>query len=169
LGREHVLDFTGADSQSERPEGAVRGRVRVAAHDHHARLGEAQLGADHVHDSLLRRPEVEQLQPEVPRVHRERLELPCGNRIGDRRRAVSGGDVVIHRRYRQRRSAHPAPRLPQPLERLWRRHLVDQMQVHVQERRALRELMDDVRVPDLVEQGPRRHALRGSGLGVWVA
>src|SRR3989442_13884053 len=39
------------------------------------------------------------------------------------------------------------------------------MQVHVQERRALRELMDDVRVPDLVEQRPCRHALRGSGLG----
>ncbi len=107
------------------------GGVGVAAHDHHARLGEAQLGADHVHDSLQWRPEIEQLQPEVPRVYRQRLELPRGNRIGDRRRAVPRGDVVVHRRHRQRRPAHPAPRLPQPLERLGRGHLVNQVQVHV--------------------------------------
>jgi hypothetical protein len=38
----HVLDLGGADAERERAERAVRGRVGVAAHDGHARLGEAQ-------------------------------------------------------------------------------------------------------------------------------
>src|SRR5262249_26690474 len=52
LRREHVLDLARADAERERPEGAVGGGVRIAAHHCHARLGDAQLGADHVHDAL---------------------------------------------------------------------------------------------------------------------
>ncbi len=52
LRRQHVLDLARADPERERAERAVRGGVRVAAHDRHARLGDAQLGADHVHDPL---------------------------------------------------------------------------------------------------------------------
>ena len=53
LGREDVLDLAGADAEGERPERAVRGRVRVAADDRHARLGDPELRADDVHDALL--------------------------------------------------------------------------------------------------------------------
>ena len=52
LRRQHVLDLARADPERERPERAVRRGVRVAADDRHARLGHAQLGADHVHDPL---------------------------------------------------------------------------------------------------------------------
>ena len=52
LRREHVLDLARADAEGERAEGAVRGGVRVAADDRHAGLGDAELGADHVHDPL---------------------------------------------------------------------------------------------------------------------
>ena len=52
LGGEHVLDLARADAERERAEGAVGGGVRVAADDRHAGLGDAELGADHVHDAL---------------------------------------------------------------------------------------------------------------------
>ena len=54
LGGEHVLDLAGADAEGQRAEGAVGGGVAVAAHDRHARLGEALLGADDVDDALVR-------------------------------------------------------------------------------------------------------------------
>jgi hypothetical protein len=52
LGGQHVLDFAGADAEGQRAKRAVRGGVAVAADDGHARLGQAQLRADHVHDAL---------------------------------------------------------------------------------------------------------------------
>ena len=52
LGGEHVLDLARADAEGERAERAVGRGVAVAAHDGHARLGEALLGADDVHDAL---------------------------------------------------------------------------------------------------------------------
>ena len=53
LGGEHVLDLARADAEGDRTEGAVGGGVGVAAHDGHARLGEALLGPDDVDDALL--------------------------------------------------------------------------------------------------------------------
>ena len=55
LRREHVLDLGRADPERERAEGAVRGRVAVAADDRHARLRQAELGPDHVDDPLAAR------------------------------------------------------------------------------------------------------------------
>ena len=54
LRREHVFDFAGAKPQREGTEGAVCRRMRIAAHDQHARLRRAELGRDHVHDALIR-------------------------------------------------------------------------------------------------------------------
>src|SRR5256886_3838989 len=42
LRREHVADLGGADAEGQRPEGAVRAGVAVAAHDGLARLREAR-------------------------------------------------------------------------------------------------------------------------------
>ena len=52
LGGEHVLDLARADPEGEGAERAVGRGVAVAAHDRHARLGEALLGADDVDDAL---------------------------------------------------------------------------------------------------------------------
>ena len=52
LGGEHVLDLRGADAHRQCAERAVRRGVAVAAHDRHARLGQAQLRSDDVHDAL---------------------------------------------------------------------------------------------------------------------
>ena len=53
LGGQHVLDLARADAEGERAEGAVGGRVAVAADDRHARLGPALLGPDDVDDALV--------------------------------------------------------------------------------------------------------------------
>ena len=42
LGREDHLDLARPDPERERPERAVGARVRVAADDRHARLGQAR-------------------------------------------------------------------------------------------------------------------------------
>src|SRR5262249_58400841 len=55
LAREHVAHLARADAERERAEGPVGARVAVAARDRHARLGQAELGPDHVHDALMAR------------------------------------------------------------------------------------------------------------------
>ena len=105
LGRQHVLDLARADAEGERTEGAVRRGVGVAADDRHARLRDAELRADHVHDSLVRGAERVDGDPELLAVALERLHLdarelvldPCGvecrpwARCGRRSRASGPG------------------------------------------------------------------------------
>ena len=54
LGREDHLDLARPDPERERTERAVGRRVRVAADDRHARLGQAELRPDDVDDPLAR-------------------------------------------------------------------------------------------------------------------
>ena len=88
--------------------------------------------------------------PNSAQFARQRVELGLGDRVADRARL--GRDVVIHRRDRQVGPPHRAAGEPQRLERLRARHLVDEVQVDVEQRRLARLLVDDVRLPDLVEQ-----------------
>ena len=155
LGREHVLHFARPDPEGQRAERAVRRGMRVAAHDHHAGLGGAELGADHVHDPLVGRAQVEQLDAEIARVRGECLELPLRDGVVDGKCPVAGGDVVVHGGEREIGPSHPPPRPAQAAEGLGRRHFVHQVQVHVQQRRPVAELVHDVGLPHLGEQGAR--------------
>jgi hypothetical protein len=47
-----MLHLGGADAEGQGAEGAVGGRVAVAADHGHARLREALLRPDHMHDAL---------------------------------------------------------------------------------------------------------------------
>ena len=78
LGGQDVLDLAGADAEGQGAEGAVGGGVAVAAHDGHARLGQAQLGADHVDDALLRAAEAVQRDAEFAAVRFERARSAGG-------------------------------------------------------------------------------------------
>src|SRR5919109_2390149 len=73
------------------------------------------------------------------------------------RRALTGvgGNVVVGGRKRAVRPARLPAREPQTLERLRRGHLVNQVQVDVDERSAAlpRRWADFVELPDLLEQG----------------
>ncbi len=75
LGGEHVLDLRGADAVRQRAEGAMGRGVAVAAHDRHARQGEALLRPDDVDDALALVELVEIFDAEVLGVLGQRLDL----------------------------------------------------------------------------------------------
>ena len=150
LGREHVLHLGRADPESERAERAMRRGVRVAADDRHAGLGQSQLGPDHVHDALAARTRAVELDAKCVAVRLQRLELQPCHLVLDR--PLGGRDVVIHRRDGEVGPAHGPSRQPKAFEGLWRRDLVHQVEVDVEQRRALGLLAHDVRVPDLLEE-----------------
>ena len=52
-----MLHLAGPDPEGQRAKRAVSGRMGVAAHDRHPGLGDAQLGANHVHDALMLGPD----------------------------------------------------------------------------------------------------------------
>src|SRR6185503_14961986 len=84
----------------------VRGGVAVAAHDGHARLGEAELRPDDVHDPLPPAAGRVERDAELGAVPLERLELRLREQIRDR--PLLRGHVVVHRRDRQVGAAHGA-------------------------------------------------------------
>ena len=152
LGRQHVLDLGGADAEGERAERAVRRGVAVAADDRHAGQREALLGADDVDDALADVVDVEQLDAEVAAVLLQRLDLDPRLLLGDALRAVGGRHVVVGHRERRVRPAHRPAGLAQALEGLRAGHLVHQMAVDVEQAGAVLLPLDQVGVPDLVEQ-----------------
>ncbi len=83
LRGQHMLHFAGADAEGQRPEGPVRRGVRVAADNRHARLGQAQLRPDHVHDALIRRVHVVKLDAELRAIRAQRGNLLGRNLIDD--------------------------------------------------------------------------------------
>ena len=75
LGGEDHLDLARPDPERQRPERAVRLRVRVAAHDGHPRLGQPELRADDVDDALARVADAVERDPELGAVGLELVDL----------------------------------------------------------------------------------------------
>src|SRR6185503_18911068 len=98
---------------------------------------------------------VEVLDAEVLGVLGHGLDLDAAFLVLDALVAVGGGgDVVVDHGQRLLGRAHLALRQPQPLERLWARHLVHEMAVDIENARAVRLPRDDVVLEDLVVKGP---------------
>ena len=151
-----MLHLAGADAEGQRPEGAVGGGVRVAADDRHARLGDAQLGADHVHDALAGGADRVDRHAELRAVVLERLDLHAAEVVGDlgRHLRAVGRHVVVGGGQRAVGPAHRPPGQAQGLEGLRAGDLVHQVEVDVEER-----VGHLVGAPDLVEE---RQAARGT-------
>ena len=95
LRRHHVLDLGGADAERERAERAVRGRVGVAAHDGHARLGQAQNRGERVDDALIGVAQRVQPHAELLAVLFQRAQLQGGCLVRVRAVDVDRRRVVI--------------------------------------------------------------------------
>jgi hypothetical protein len=154
LRGQHVLDLAGADAERQRAERAVRGRVRVAADDGHAGLGEPELRPDDVHDSLLFMAERVQPDAEVRAVLAQRLDLRARDGIGDREQVV-GGRVVVFGGDRQIGPPHRTAGHAQPVERLRAGDLVQQVQVDVEQVGLAVGLPNHVSVPNLLRERAR--------------
>ena len=155
LRREDHLDLARPDPERERPERAMGRGVGIAADDRHPGLGQAQLRADDVDDSLARRAEAVERDAELLAVARQLVDLGRCHRVGHRqgarmgrRRVVRGGDGPV-------RVADPQAAGAKPRERLRRRDLVDEVEVDREDRRCARLLDDDVVVPDLLDDRSR--------------
>ena len=153
LGGEDHLDLAGPDPERQRAERAVRAGVRVAAHDRHPRLGQAELRADDVDDALARVADAVQRDAELGAVGLELADLGRGHLVDDgqaavgrRDRMVGGGDGLAG-------PADADPARAQPGERLRARDLVDEVEVDGEDRGRARVLGDDVVGPDLLDDG----------------
>ena len=153
LRREHVLDLGGADPERERAERAVRRGVRVAADDRHARLRQPELRADDVDDPLAPAAGRVERDAELLAVPRERVELllATAGRSACRRRSATLWSIVASVRS-GRRTLRPGQ--PEALERLRRGHLVDEVEVDVEQVGQPLVAPHDVALPDLVEECP---------------
>ena len=152
LRGEHVAHLRRADAERDRAERAVRRGVRVAAADRHARLREAQLRTDHVHDALLAACRREEADAVLGAVALEAGIISSASESANGRELAVGRDDVIDGRERALGVEHREAALAQHRERLRRRHLVDEVQAHQELVLAGRQLAHGVRVEDLFVQ-----------------
>src|ERR1019366_8258279 len=153
LRGQHLLDFAGADAESQHAERAVGGGVAVAADHGHAGLGESQFGADHVDDALLAAVHAEAAYAELGAVGFELIELFQRDLIEDGQRAVRRRNAVVGGGDGEIGTPHLEAALAQALEGLGRRHLVDQVQVDEQQGGSAGALVDYVGVPEFFDDG----------------
>ena len=133
LGGEHVLNLAGADAEGQRAERAVRGGVGVAAHDRHARLGQAQLRADDVDDALVGVAQGVQADAELLGVLTQGVDLGAARHVRDGQVDVDRGRVVVLGRNRQIGAADLPSGEAQALKRLGARHFMHEMEVNVEQ------------------------------------
>ena len=141
LGGQHHLHLARADAECERAEGAVGGRVRVAADDGHARLREAQLRADDVDDALAVRAQRVERDAELRAVGGQLGELEAGLLVEDGQGAVVRRRGVVRRGHGPLGVADGQAAATEALEGLRAGDLVDEVEVDAddgRERRAPR-------------------------------
>ncbi len=111
----------------------------------------------------------EELDAGVLHVARQRLQLQPRLRIGHGVHALGlalGGHIVVGDGEGQVRPPHGPVRRAQAGEGLRRGHLVDQVQIHIEDGLAIGVLGDHMGVPDLVIEGLAGHG-RHVGEGGW--
>ena len=150
LRGEHVLDLRRSDAVRQCAERSMGRGVAVAADDDCAGQREALFGTDGVNDALPPVEFVEVGDAEFLGVAGQRLDLGAAFRFGDALAAIRRRHVVVDDGEGLLRMADLAARQPQPLERLRARHLMDEMPVDIEQAGAVRRLVHQVVVPDLV-------------------
>ena len=131
------------------------GRVAVAAHDRHPRLGESLLRPDDVHDALTGVAHGIEADAKLFAVGAEDLHLLGRDRVLQGLVEPDGGHVVVHRRHREVGPADGAARHAQPVEGLRRGDLVHEVEVDVEELGLALRRMHDVAIPDLLTESLR--------------
>src|SRR5260370_35327360 len=125
--------------------------MAVTANNSHARLCQAQLRPDHVHNPLLRRIHIKKPDTKFPAILLQGFNLSRGNGVGDRSTARVGGNVVVHRGYGSQGLRHSPPGRSQAIESLGRGNLMDELKVNGKKGRPTARLGYQEGVPYLVE------------------
>jgi hypothetical protein len=127
-------------------------RVAIATDDRHAGLSQAKFRTDYVNDTLLGGVDIKQLNTKLTAVSPERIDLLSSDCVGDGQAAIRSGDVVIDRTESEIRASHSSAGISQPLERLRRRYLVNEMKIDVKKNRLAGGFMNDVSSPQFVKK-----------------
>ena len=134
------------------------GGVGVAAGDGHTRLGEAQFGGNHMHDSLAAAAEAMQRDAVVAAVALEGGEHLLSQGISEGARLGCGGHDVINRGHGALGESHRQAQIFQGCKGLGAGHLMNQVQTDKQLGGAARQLGHPMQIPDLVVEGAGTHA-----------
>src|SRR5712672_1470165 len=145
-----MLDFAGANAESQRPECTMRGRVAIAANEGLSRLGNAKLRADDVHDALILAVHVEEANAGFTAVLFQGVELELGIVIENGQRAVRGGYGVVHHGEGEIRAANLASFGAEAGKGLGRRTFVDEVTVNVNNRGLAGIFANNVGIPDFL-------------------
>ncbi len=133
--------------------------MTVAAYQCRARQGEALFRPHDMDDALFHIGVADQADTEFGGIAFQRGELLRTFRVGDRDAIAigvatrRGGQIMIRHGQRQVRPPHRSPSQAKPLKRLWRRHLMHEVAINIDQAGAIRAALDDMRVPDLLIEG----------------
>ena len=127
--------------------------VWLSPHTIDAGLRDSHLRADHVDDALVRGVHVEQFDTEVASVLVQRFELLLCDRVFDDDLGIAwrGRNVVVGDRDHKVGASDFAIGKPETLKRLWRCHLMYEVEVDVEERWLALFFLDHVFLPDLLK------------------
>ena len=149
-----MLDFAGADAESQRRAGAMRAGVRIAADHGHARQRRAVFRPDHMNIALLLVEEGEiDLGLEFLDVLVQRLNLDARHRVGDAIEAalpVAGRRVVVGSRHHRIHTPHRTTGQFQAFIGLRTGDFMHQMAVDINQRRPVRLFANEMTLPKLV-------------------
>jgi len=113
-----MFDLAGADAESESPEGAVGGRMAVAADDGHPRLREPQFGSDDVDDAASGMGGAVEGNTEFGAVFLELPDLSRRQRVTPGQGGVERRNGMVHRRNSLSGTAYTETALAQSLKGL---------------------------------------------------
>src|SRR6266478_9057625 len=145
-----MLDFAGADAESQGTERAVRRSVAVTANNRLPGLRDAEFRANDVHDALVLAVHVKEPDAGFAAVFLEGVELELGVVVEDGQRAIGGGDGMVHHRESEIGAADLAAFGAETGKSLGRGALVNEMAIDVDDRGLARIFANDVGVPYLL-------------------
>ena len=147
-----MLDLGRADAEGKRAERAVRRGVGIAADQGQAGLSEPLFRADDMHDALADVEEVEKRQIEFLRVLFEQFDLDAGFLVLDPVGAALGGDVMVGDQKMGVLHPHRPVGFAKTVERLCAGDFVNDLAVDIDDAGAVILFLDQVGVPDFIEQ-----------------
>src|SRR5260370_28748541 len=154
---EDVLDFAGADTERQRAERAVSGRVAVAANKGLPGLRDTQLRSNDVYDALILAVHVKEADAGFAAVFLQSFKLELGIVIEYGQRAVGGGNGMVHHRESEIGAANFAAFRAETGEGLGRGALMDEGAVNIDDHGLAGWLVNDMGVPDFLIERFRRH------------
>jgi hypothetical protein len=130
----------------------MRRRVAVAARDCHPGLSEPEFGSDHVDDALIPAVRSPEADAGVAAVALERAHHFLGHHVEERPLLRARRHDVIDGGKRPLGKRDLPPVLTHHVERLRRRHFMDEVEADEQLRLPARQRAHRVRVPDLLKK-----------------